>query len=647
MFRKLVSNVSFSPALVGQLGFYAHRLKKEEATRRVGLIFTALALVVQSFAVFSAPEPANAASTSDMIRGGVSSKTELMQHYDANTNSIKTFYSELGITREELRTTTAGTLNSKSDVLSWGMRSQFSASKGERSYTVKNSNGTSTTFYSRPLDLWDSTSYTKANGSTYQVYVGHSKKFGWFAIIKNCGNLVTKDHPKPPAPKPQPSALCRSLDTIEVNDTTRRFKATAEVRDGAKISKYSFTVKDSAGKVAKSAMVNSTSGSVTTDAYAFAAGSYTVDVAVTTTAGVKTGQNCRDSFTIAQPGISITKTVNGKQHLAVEIDQEFTYEIAVSNTGETTLNNAVVSDPAPANVSMLSSSKGEIKDNKWSYTIPRLSPGQSERFTIKAKVTSTDTANTRINNTACVDTPTIPGSPDDCDNATVQPPAKKLEVCDIESGQIITITAKEYDSDKHSTDIDNCAAVVTSKKSAVNITQSGKDASTTTAQPSDRITYSLTMNNTGQQSAEAKFVEQLDDVVEYATVIDTGGGDYDKDAKTLTWPAVTLGAGEEATRMFTVQLASTTPSAARGISDKTSYDCIMLNTFGNSVEVKVECGTPKQVEQVVSELPYTGPTENIAFAGILLSIVTFFYARSRQLGTEVRLVRRSINTGAI
>jgi len=62
MFRKIVSNLTFSPALVGQLGFYAKRLRKEEATRRVGLIFTALALVVQGFAVFTPPESANAAS---------------------------------------------------------------------------------------------------------------------------------------------------------------------------------------------------------------------------------------------------------------------------------------------------------------------------------------------------------------------------------------------------------------------------------------------------------------------------------------------------------------------------------------------------------------------------------------------------------
>jgi hypothetical protein len=62
MFRKLVSSLPFSPALVGQLGFYARRLSKEQATRRLGLIFTVLALVVQSFALLSPPEPTYAVS---------------------------------------------------------------------------------------------------------------------------------------------------------------------------------------------------------------------------------------------------------------------------------------------------------------------------------------------------------------------------------------------------------------------------------------------------------------------------------------------------------------------------------------------------------------------------------------------------------
>ena len=62
MFRKLVSNLPFSPALVGQLGFYARRLSTEQATRRLGLIFTVLAVAVQAFALIKPPEQTIAAT---------------------------------------------------------------------------------------------------------------------------------------------------------------------------------------------------------------------------------------------------------------------------------------------------------------------------------------------------------------------------------------------------------------------------------------------------------------------------------------------------------------------------------------------------------------------------------------------------------
>lgn len=112
MFRKLVSGLPFSPALVGSLGFYARRLKRE-ATRRLGLIFTALALVVQSFAVFSPPEAANAASSNDMIYGGVNSRADILRAYDTNTK-FRNVMRYAGITRGELANTQLKTINNLS-----------------------------------------------------------------------------------------------------------------------------------------------------------------------------------------------------------------------------------------------------------------------------------------------------------------------------------------------------------------------------------------------------------------------------------------------------------------------------------------------------------------------------------------------------
>lgn len=716
MFRKLISNISFSPALIGQLGFYAKRLRKEEATRKFGLIFTALALIVQSFAVFSPPEPANAASDRDFVKGGVSSVSDFLKHYDKNDRNLKDMMTYIGITRSEIASAKKTTINSKDGWLSWGRTSPFSASQGNVAHTYKKADGTTGKMHSKPLKLWDSTAHTKKNGSTYVVFMGTSQKTGKFVIMAICGNPATKK--LPPAPKPpkapSPTAACSNIEVIRVNDTQRRFKAAAAVTNGATISQYDFVVKDSSGKTVQTIPYKSSSTPVTSGDITLSPGQYSVEVTVSTSLGKKTSANCKTSFTVDKPGISIAKLVNDREHAKVELNQEFTYKITVKNTGQTTLRNLEVTDTAPKKVVFTSASKGAVTAAEWKHTISSLAPGASESFAIKAKATErADPGSTTIKNTACVETGAIPGSPDACDDATIEVPETqikacdlttdkvveikkssfnesrysmnladcvKIQVCDTISGTIVTIREPEFDKDtqtkelsqcdniqvcdlqsgevavikrnqfdrqKHSEDAGDCVPAVTLTKSGLNLTQDNKDASTVTAKASDRIQYSVTVQNIGDVKAIAKFTEELDDVLEYARIIDNGGGTFNGDAKTLVWPDAELQPGESKTRMFVAQLASTIPAGARGTSDPSSYDCTMTNSFGNTVDVKVACPVEKVVEQTVAELPTTGPAENMLFAGGLLSIVTFFYARSRQMTKEIRLVRRDLNTGTI
>lgn len=521
MFRKIVSNLAFSPALVGQLGFYARRLKKEEATRRIGLIFTALALIVQSFAVFSPPESANAANSSDFIRGGFSNVNEYLSHYDQNSNNIKDIFASLGITRNEIKTAKKGTINSKDGVFSWGMRSHFSAAQGERVHSYAKSNNSTGKVYYRPLALWDSTSYTKKNGSTYEVLIGHSAKFGWFALMKNCGNLATKRIPPTP---PKPSSACEGLSIERISRTRYQFNAQASIKNGASVKSYTFTIKNSSGKtvLTKTVQSNKTTSELTYDQTS--PGTYSVSLSVDTSAGKKSADKCMASFTVAQPEV-------------------------------------------------------------------------------------------------CAYNPALPKNSPDC-----QP-------CPGDS--LIWIKDKK------------CEAKVVMYKSASNLTQGNKDASTLMAKSSNRIAYTVTAENTGIAPTTLKMEENLDDVLEYATLFDNGGARFDKETKTLTWPEATLKPGQKQSRIFVVQLANTIPAVAQGKSDRTSYDCKMTNTFGNTIDIDVECPTTKQVESVVSELPKTGPTENMLFAGGILAVVTYFYARSKQMKKEVRLIRRDLNAGTI
>lgn len=539
MFRKLVSNLSFSPALVGQIGFYAKRLRKEEATRRIGLIFTVLALVVQSFAVFSPPEAANASSSSDFIKGGVSSKEEYLKNYSQNTNNIKDLFTELGITRGNIESSKLGTLNSRDGVYSWGLKSHFSKAQGERSYTVKTASGGTRTFYTRPLYLWDTKDYTKKHGSTYQAYIGKSSKGKYFALLKICGNLVLKEIPPAPKcptgqtgtypncvtpPKRQPAAACSSLKITKLA-TKYQLDGSATATDGATLTSYTYVVKRGdtvVDTITQNANNQSSNTAFTTQS---SQGTYTVTLTVKTSVGDKTDNDCVKSFTI----------------------------------------------PAPK---------------------------------------------------MCAVNPSLPEDSPEC-----QP-------CPGDE----TIWIKDA----------KCAAEVVTTKSATNITQGDVNATTTTAKAADKITYTLNLSNNGKAATTITPTENLNDVTEYAQVIETGGGTYNTSDKTLTWPSLTLAAGEKQTRIFTIQLLGEIPAVGTGVSDQMSYDCRMDNTFGNTVSVNVDCPIQKEiVEQTVSELPHTGPTENMIFAGGVFAVVTYFYARSRQLKKEVRLIRRDVNLGTI
>ena len=129
---------------------------------------------------------------------------------------------------------------------------------------------------------------------------------------------------------------------------------------------------------------------------------------------------------VNNPAVSITKKVDGVKAKEVELNQEFTYQLVVKNEGNVALKNAVVTDPAPAGVQMISADKGTVTNNVFSYTIPNLAVGASETIAIRAKVIAYNPS--RIVNTACVDIKETPKEDDACDTAetTTKQPAIKI-----------------------------------------------------------------------------------------------------------------------------------------------------------------------------------------------------------------------------
>lgn len=571
MFRKLVANLPFSPALVGQLGFYAKRLRAEETTRRLGLIFTALALVVQSFAVFSPPESANAAHPSDIIYGGVNSVADVLSVYDASARGngdFKKIMDYAGITRAELAATKSTTINSwefghtsNTNVwLTWGRMSYMSAAMGEVKHTIGG-----TTVYSKPLWRYDTGTWSSKNGSNYPAFRGYSAKMGHFAIQKDCGNLLTTHVPVPPAPLPDTKTIsvCRpGTGVISVKETDKQTTDLPATSDACKPRAVPFA--DCSMLTAK--LINRTT------------------VNLTATSVVKNGA------TVSNYGFTIRESnPSGK---------------------------IVAEKTIPASVTALDSGNIDLKN-----------PG-SYHAAVVVKTSTGDKAPLQ-----CTTTITIKALAKCALNPTLNETDAQCQPCVGDASLWYKDVA--------------CTAQVHNTKTARNLTQDISDASTTTANASDRIQFTLTMKNEGNSPATITFAENMRDVMEYATIQDNGGGILNAESKVLSWGSVTLAPGESTSRSFVIKVLDTIPATPQGISEPSSYDCRMTNTFGNTVGIDVACDGPKVLEASIDQLPSTGASTNLVFGGILAAIVTFFYARSRQMSKEVRLIRKEFNMGTI
>lgn len=263
---------------------------------------------------------------------------------------------------------------------------------------------------------------------------GHGK-------IKGCGE-------QPPEPK----AKCVSLKLVEHEIPRTRFlaTATASATGGAKIKSYAFKVTKGSSVVYDNTYPSEAeSQSVVYNLNE--PGDYTVSVVVNTSEGPKTSAKCKATVTVAappvqpSPAVDITKFVDtDKKYKRVGVNVEFTYQIAVKNTGNTDLKNVVVTDTPDRAITLISVSPpdGKIENNSWRHTIPTLLKGETRTYTLTAKVPVYLAG--KLVNTVCVDAPEVPGSPDKCDKAEVDvPPKGKVQVCNPATGEIIEVDESE------------------------------------------------------------------------------------------------------------------------------------------------------------------------------------------------------------
>ena len=130
--------------------------------------------------------------------------------------------------------------------------------------------------------------------------------------------------------------------------------------------------------------------------------------------------------TVAAPGLEVTKeltSVNGKAYedgAMVKEDDELTYTITVTNTGNVTLTNISVTDTLTAGDETLSGV--ELSQN----TIESLAPNASETVTATYKVKADDAGKT-LKNTVVASDGTTTDEPDNPPEVTVENPSLTVE----------------------------------------------------------------------------------------------------------------------------------------------------------------------------------------------------------------------------
>jgi uncharacterized repeat protein (TIGR01451 family) len=218
---------------------------------------------------------------------------------------------------------------------------------------------------------------------------------------------------------------------------------------------------------------------------------------------------CTYTPPVKNPSVIIEKEVSKYE---VNVGEEFTWYISVTNNGDVDLKDVVVSDEAPANTEFISSAAVDgitvdVNAKEFKATIAELKVGQKVTFGVQAKLTGYQ--NSDIVNTACVNAPEVnpnePNKEDDCDDAKIKPvekctiPGKEdLDKNDSNCKEMCTIDGKEnLAKDDANCKDENCIEINGKVVSTV-----GKDGCEETETPTKIATPNATPN-TGLEAVAA------------------------------------------------------------------------------------------------------------------------------------------------
>lgn len=396
-------------------------------------------------------------TASAVIKCGTMNETELKTGLK-NSASARALYKKLGVP-QSFSGSKKGTLKVNGDIVVGGKV----VAKNAQSYgRIKRPGSKATTaggvkFYSHPAKT------AFPDDTPVHVFFNKSGQF-LSAIADICGNPIIATNV---VPAPKPAAKCDSLTAAAINGSRTNFMFTTKVttKNGAKITGYTYSFGDGTSK-------KTTAKSITHN-YS-KPGTYTAKVVVHTSAGDK---SCLVKITVKpepKPPVAQCDKLTAKRISRNTI--EYTVQASASNGAtiknytfdfgdgqKTTTTSTSVRHTYPEeriSVELLNSHKAKVYQAK---VTAHTSVGDKSGENCEAMVVIEPTPVEKME--VCnLETGQIEAiSKDDYDsskhgdiNDKACNPPEKIEVCDLDNKKVITIDEKDFDSSKHSKNLSDC-----------------------------------------------------------------------------------------------------------------------------------------------------------------------------------------------
>lgn len=198
-FQDIVTAYTLGLVKKNKLAFYARRLAKETATRRLASILV-VGLLIFQFTVFLAPpKPSYAGSSYDLVPGGPFSKSSLISTvWTNNPENVQQVFNRLQISQSKMQSANTATVCKGQNWLSMGRFADAGSTEFQPGIYIGSAES-----------RWQQDCFTAIVGSDKIQDTVTGEWYEW-GIVLDCGNIILRRTTPPP---PAKSIVCEVLNT--------------------------------------------------------------------------------------------------------------------------------------------------------------------------------------------------------------------------------------------------------------------------------------------------------------------------------------------------------------------------------------------------------------------------------------------------